>query len=362
MRRLFAAALIVALALAGCEGAPPTIVVPTEMVLPTLTPSPIPPTHTPAPIAAAPTEGEAPSETPTQTSTDAPPLTASLTPTPSLTPLVYLSPTPTATASPTLTPSNTYTPTLTATYTPSLTITPTITYTPSLTRLAPLSSATPEDVLGLLALLAEDATILPPEVRIPAPTLTLWARTAFAPTVAPTPTVLAPPPLNCLYPPPGNLSLMLSSDPALLPALGCAQGAPPVAFQVSGAWQFFERGVMLYLAGAPGHIYVLTNDTRFRRYDDTFVQGVDPESGGEVAPPGLVTPVRGFGKVWRSSPDVRNALGWAVVPETGGMLVQQNFERGRALFLPARGETILLVDDANSFGLVGSWRVLPGGF
>jgi hypothetical protein len=114
---------------------------------------------------------------------------------------------------------------------------------------------------------------------------------------------------------------------------------------------------MLWLNGP---IYALFSDGRYRRYDDTFVQGVDPESGGEVPPAGLVEPVRGFGKVWRSNGDARAGLGWGTTAETGGSAVMQRFERGWMIDLTQRSDILVLVEDPG--GLAGSWQSYPGDF
>jgi hypothetical protein len=126
------------------------------------------------------------------------------------------------------------------------------------------------------------------------------------------------------------------------------------------AWQAFERGFMIYLQGSPSVIYVVSNDGRFRRFNDTFVSGVDPESGGETPPQGLLEPVRGFGKVWRSNMDVRTLLGWATQPESGDTATVQPFDRGRAVYLPGQGQSYFLIDDAAQPG--GTWRVVSGSF
>jgi hypothetical protein len=139
--------------------------------------------------------------------------------------------------------------------------------------------------------------------------------------------------------------------------LGCAVGMTQF---VNGGAQVFEGGQMYFLATTPKYIYSLTVDGRFRRFVDTWVEGVDPNSGGEIPPSGLIEPIRGFGKVWRLNPDVRAALGWAVTGELGGIATLQAFERGRAIFLPDRGETIIMVD--NPDGQSGSWRAFSGGF
>ncbi|MCS7070128.1 MAG: hypothetical protein NZM00_01370, partial [Anaerolinea sp.] len=173
-----------------------------------------------------------------------------------------------------------------------------------------------------------------------------------------------PPLLICQYPPPGALSALLTSDAALTNSLGCPVGAPPAVNLLPGASQVFERGTMIYIApaaGSPGAIYALTGDGRFRRFDDTFIPGVDPELVGESVPPGLFEPVRGFGKVWRLNPEVRASLGYALAPEQGDTAAFVGFARGRAVYLPARGATYVLVDDAPGAS-AGSWRALMGGF
>jgi hypothetical protein len=88
------------------------------------------------------------------------------------------------------------------------------------------------------------------------------------------------------------------------------------------AMQRFERGLMLWLQ-ATDSIYVLRDGAgdaaaqRWARYDDLFEDG-DPERDPNLSPPaGLQHPVRGFGRVWRTQPDVRRDLGWATEAERG---------------------------------------------
>ena len=48
-----------------------------------------------------------------------------------------------------------------------------------------------------------------------------------------------------------------------------------------------------------------------------------------IAPPeGRYQPIRGFGKVWRENPQVREQLGWAIAPEQGfeGALQHEHHE------------------------------------
>ena len=335
---------ILMLLLAACSTPTPVVVVPTLAVLPTVTETAIP------------SETLTPTETAIPSDTSTPP------------------PTPTFTVSPSSTYTETATHTQTPTFTPSLTITDTITPTFSLTP-----TDTPDlPMLGDLALLAANVTVLPPEIRYGTGTLTALAQIrALTPSnatpgigVPPTEVqpgtpvlVTLPPPqtTTCVYPPPGNLNAMFASDPTLQALLGCPVGAPPIPTITQSAWQPFERGFMIYLQGSPSSIYAITNDGRFRRFDDTFVSGVDPESGGESPPPGLLEPVRGFGKVWRSNADIRALLGWATQAERGDTASLQPFERGRAIFLPGYGQTYFLFDDATFTG-GGTWRMVSGGF
>jgi len=262
-----------------------------------------------------------------------------------------------------------------------MTITNTITPTPSSTF-----TASPElDSLGMLALLSERATILPPEMLYNPQTLTAVAYaaqtlvavgTALAPTTAPaqagTPAIgdqqlaTLPPPQSggglpvgatCTNTLPAGLSGSFAGDPSLTQSIGCPQGQP---LSTTTAIQSFEHGSMIYVQGSPGSIYVLTLDGRFRRFDDTWVSGVDPETGGETPPLGLIEPKRGFGKVWRNNLDVRGSLGWAVTNEEGATSSLLIFDRGRAVYLPTRGSTYLLIDDPG--GASGTWRTLSVSF
>ena len=89
------------------------------------------------------------------------------------------------------------------------------------------------------------------------------------------------------------------------------------------AQQPFEHGQMIDIIGNYGYygsgfktIYVLFDDGSTQSFSDNFVDG-SPEPNIQ-APPGLYTPLRGFGKVWREGTGarVRERLGWATAPET----------------------------------------------
>lgn len=103
--------------------------------------------------------------------------------------------------------------------------------------------------------------------------------------------------------------------------LPCPAAAPLVS---PAAEQLFEGGRMIWLQ-AQRKIYVLFGDGQpvpsgtppngWLVFDDTWQPG-EPESDPSLVPPaGRYQPVRGFGKVWRSYPVVREGLGWALGPE-----------------------------------------------
>ncbi len=94
----------------------------------------------------------------------------------------------------------------------------------------------------------------------------------------------------------------------------------PVIGKIYVAEQRFEGGWLFWLQ-PNAQIWLLSyNDTGNRIwtvYDDTFVEG-DAETDPQIIPPdGRFQPVRGFGKLWRENPEVRQTLGWAIELERG---------------------------------------------
>ncbi len=95
-------------------------------------------------------------------------------------------------------------------------------------------------------------------------------------------------------------------------------GTPTVYFLA--AEQLFEGGRMLWLKNTD-MVYTLPGDGTSRRafsaYADTW-EPVEPEYDPSIVPPeGRFQPIRGFGKVWREVPGVRDQFGWALAPERG---------------------------------------------
>ena len=263
---------------------------------------------------------------------------------PTLTPTE--SPVPSATPTDTLTPTSTFTPTVTPTLTATVTPSTTITDTPSPT---PTNTATPtprQGALFLLAQLADSVTVLPQELRpSPATPFVSEIEGTLTPGVG-----LTAAPVTCAVPPPGGFGTVFINNPGISGLIGCPQGTVTSA---TSAEQAFERGTMIWLSGP---IYVLYGDGRLQQFTDTFNASIDPERGGETPPSGLIEPVRGFGKLWRSSPEVRGGLGWGVAAEAGGSAAMLRFERGWIIDLTQRGDILVLAESA------GTWQSYVGNY
>ncbi len=154
---------------------------------------------------------------------------------------------------------------------------------------------------------------------------------APAPAAAVPPTAaeaLAGDPPTGLFRPEGELGLFWQNNARAQQELGWARTEQPVASLA--ALQRFDNGVMVWLEET-GRIYAFINGGRWVSYEDTFREG-DPESDPAFAPPaGKQQPVRGFGKVWREDPDLREAIGWAMTKEEPATALRQPFERGNIL-------------------------------
>lgn len=141
---------------------------------------------------------------------------------------------------------------------------------------------------------------------------------------------------RCCTLPEGVFRDIWQDDPQHQGELGCpVSGHPrilPAAWEVQTSFQPFEHGAMIWSdhMGWYGQrvIFVLHPDGTYQRFFDTYDPSVDPISGGESAPAGLVEPMLGFGKVWREEPGVREALGWATEMEAPGAGRFQIFSGG----------------------------------
>lgn len=107
--------------------------------------------------------------------------------------------------------------------------------------------------------------------------------------------------------------------PTALPASDLTRmlEAESEVLDVEAAIQPFERG-WLFWRGDRREILALyrTEPPTWAIYVDTWTRA-QPAAGPEEPPPGLHAPRRGFGKLWRENPLVRERLGWALAPERG---------------------------------------------
>jgi hypothetical protein len=124
-------------------------------------------------------------------------------------------------------------------------------------------------------------------------------------------------------------SVFTNAYNAVQQRLGCPLNAgAPMSGMVT---QPFERGNMFW-RGDTRQIYALAANGQFWQMADTWSDGMPADDPAFAAPGGLLQPVRGFGLVWRSNPAIREALGWAALPEAQYNGYWQDFERG-AMFV-----------------------------
>ena len=108
-----------------------------------------------------------------------------------------------------------------------------------------------------------------------------------------------------------------------------------------GAFQPFERGLMFWRADRRD-INLLHSDGWWVGYDDTWDESQPVDDPSLTPPEGLLQPVRGFGKVWRTSlHGTQTDVGWALEPERGYDMLAQPFGSGE-MFVGAEGEVFIL--------------------
>jgi hypothetical protein len=123
----------------------------------------------------------------------------------------------------------------------------------------------------------------------------------------------------------------------------------PATFSAA-AEQRFEGGRMIWLEALDA-VYVFYDEPPLgsagaQQFQDSWTPD-EPESDPTIHPPeGLHQPVRGFGKVWRELPQVRERLGWALAPEQGfeGALQYEHHEgssSGARTFLRTVGGRVI---------------------
>jgi hypothetical protein len=208
-----------------------------------------------------------------------------------------------------------------------------------LTATAPVTAET-----SLTASITETEAFVTATVALPAPT-------AITPALSLTGTYpVAGDPPEGLFRPEGMYAGVWAGDPALQSLLGWATSAEPAA--TSMADQIFENGRMFWREDEQA-IYVLYRDNTWEVFPDTFVEGQAESDSSLTAPANRLQPIRGFGKVWREQPVVRERLGWATAREVGYPAAVHPFERG--FLVRVGGLVYALGVDANGRRV---WRVV----
>lgn len=184
-------------------------------------------------------------------------------------------------------------------------------------------------------------------------TVNIWERdlsaviAAALPEVEPTAPAIAPTEM-----PMEPTTISASSGPTPLP-----DGFPPVTeAQVQTAEQVFERGRMMWVQPV-NQIWVMVINEEGRGqwlvYPDNFDEAVDSVIDESLqAPEGLIQPERGFGKLWRENPEVRDALGWAITPEFGYQSLYRYIPGGEMAngeYVPGPGYHVLFSLDGEAF-------------
>lgn len=110
--------------------------------------------------------------------------------------------------------------------------------------------------------------------------------------------------------------------------------------QVNGAFQVFERGIMVWREDTKT-IYALALDGtgvgQSYSFPDTW-DSSQPAGGGPAPVPGRFIPTRGFGKVWQENSYIQQRLGYATsANENGQQLIIQTFKGGIAIDAPGSG-------------------------
>lgn len=162
---------------------------------------------------------------------------------------------------------------------------------------------------------------------------------------------------GCANPPQGTFGAIYQGDANLAGSLGCPLSLS--SNSVASAYQPFQNGVMIWVASLGAQpqaaIYALYNNGTYQRFNDTWIEGVDPDSSGASPPAGLLEPVRGFGKVWRENASARDTLGWATSGESGGTAQVLAFDRGEMVRVSQAGQTYIMIT-----GAPGTWTARSG--
>lgn len=197
-------------------------------------------------------------------------------------------------------------------------------------------------------------------------------------------TPVTPPPVSSLSPTLTSVSTTAATAAApqaqstatLIPSPTLSAFPTNTRAELYIAQQDFEHGYMFWIS-TQKVIWVLITDTSnpnsgtWTSYPDTWDEKTDPEIDVNLNPtgPNLYQPRRGFGKLWRNTKGLKEALGWGKTPEFG-LNTTYVYQPSGTLdtsnkFIPGPGTHFLTTLDRRVFalteplpGAMGTWKIV----
>jgi hypothetical protein len=121
----------------------------------------------------------------------------------------------------------------------------------------------------------------------------------------------------------------------------------PTLSQIQVAEQVFEHGRMMWIQPRE-QIWVMLDDGtgkgKWSTFGDAFADGESEFDPSLVPPEGMFQPERGFGKLWRENPELKDGLGWGLTPEFGYVSNYEYYPGGtiaQGTYVPGPGYHIL---------------------
>jgi hypothetical protein len=160
---------------------------------------------------------------------------------------------------------------------------------------------------------------------------------------------------------PGNLPIKMVNPATVPEPIARLYGQNEQIRAMLGEASPGSRTVTLLEQSFQGGLAIWRSDTReiymLRRDGNTWSAHSDTWRPGEriavdtAPPPGALVPAGGFGSVWKSTPEIKSRLGWAVYEPRGSGGSIQMFEHGMIVWTP-HGLLYVLSND-------GRWRTFP---
>ena len=149
-----------------------------------------------------------------------------------------------------------------------------------------------------------------------------------------------------------TVAVICSYDEYIAPRCPLTQDHPWAAYEP------FERGHMIWREDT-SEIYVLYDDGDYETHADTWQEG-DPVMIPGTPPPGLYAPVRGFGNLYASQPQIRERLGWATEEEDGYTMWVETIAGGSGRY-PGISTYFTLPDSTvvNLYPFTETWQEAP---